>query len=116
MLSFLPEDLERYVAKHATSEKDIYQRLAEATHAKTALPQMMVGNTEGLLLRSLVRIMGAKRVLEVGTFTGYSALSMAEGLPDDGVVITCDIDENTTAIAREHWARSKHGKKIRLKR
>jgi caffeoyl-CoA O-methyltransferase len=58
---------------------------------------------------------GAKRVLEIGTFTGYSALAMAEGLPEGGTIVTCDIDPKATAIARSFWARSPHGSKIVLK-
>src|SRR5262249_31480358 len=77
-------------------------------------PQMMVGNSEGLLLRLLVKMSGARRVLEVGTYTGYSALAMASGLPDDGELITCDISQKATAVAQKYWAKSPHGKKIRL--
>jgi caffeoyl-CoA O-methyltransferase len=62
-----------------------------------------------------VRLLRAKRILELGTFTGYSSLIMAEGLPDDGKVITCDIDPVTTEIAKKYWSRSPHGKKIELK-
>jgi caffeoyl-CoA O-methyltransferase len=68
-----------------------------------------------MLLKNLVRLSGAKRVLEIGTFTGYSALAMAEGLPDDGVLVTCDVDPKATAIARSFWDRSPHGRKIALK-
>jgi caffeoyl-CoA O-methyltransferase len=57
----------------------------------------------------------AKRVLEIGTFTGYSALAMAEGLPEDGEVLTCDVDPKNTAIARQYWDRSPHGGKITLR-
>lgn len=63
----------------------------------------------------LVQLSGATQVLEIGTFTGYSALSMAAGLPDDGELITCDIDPETTRIAQSFWARSPHGDKIRQK-
>ena len=63
----------------------------------------------------LVRLLRAKRILELGTFTGYSSLLIAEGLPDDGKLITCDIDTETTKIAKKYWSRSPHGKKIELK-
>jgi caffeoyl-CoA O-methyltransferase len=78
-------------------------------------PHMQVGRLEGTFLRLLVKLARARRVLEVGTFTGYSALMMAEGLPDDGELITCDIDPNAAAMAREFFARSPHGKKIHLR-
>jgi caffeoyl-CoA O-methyltransferase len=75
---------------------------------------MMVGHGEGLLLRLLVRLSGARRVLEIGTFTGYSALAMAMALPADGELITCDVDPTATTLAQKFWAKSPHGKKIRL--
>jgi caffeoyl-CoA O-methyltransferase len=62
----------------------------------------------------MVRLANARRVLEIGTFTGYSSLSIAAGLPADGRVVTCDVDPDATAIARRYWARSEHGAKITL--
>jgi caffeoyl-CoA O-methyltransferase len=75
---------------------------------------MLVGPVQGMFLTLIARSTGARNVLEIGTFTGYSALRLAEGLPDDGEVITCDIDPDTTEIARRHWAQSPHGRKIKL--
>jgi len=115
MLSFIPEELEKYVVSHCTPESALLEKLAADTRDNTQQPQMMVGNVEGLLLRALVRATGAHRVLEIGTFTGYSALAMAEGLPDDGTLITCDVDPEATAIARRYWEQSPHGAKIDLR-
>lgn len=115
MLSYFPEELEAYIDSHCSPESPLSAKLAAETRANTPQPQMMVGNVEGLLLRALVRATGARRVLEVGTFTGYSALAMAEGLPDGGTLITCDIDSATTAIARRYWEQSPHGAKIDLR-
>jgi caffeoyl-CoA O-methyltransferase len=115
MVSFVPENIEAYASAHSTPEPGVFSELASATRAKTTQPQMMVGHIEGLLLKLLVRMAGAKRVLEIGTFTGYSALALAEGLPDDGVVVTCDVDPQATAIARSFWEQSPHGRKITLK-
>lgn len=115
MVSFIPEDLDNYVTAHSSPEAMIFSELADETRQKSDNAQMMVGHTEGLLLRSLVRATGARRVLEIGTFTGYSALAMAAGMPDDGLVVTCDIDPEATAIARSYWARSPHGSKIDLR-
>ncbi|HXV13630.1 MAG TPA: class I SAM-dependent methyltransferase [Candidatus Krumholzibacteria bacterium] len=114
MISFIPETIEAYADAHSTPEPALFAELAAVTRAQTTKPQMMVGHTQGLLLKFLVRIAGAKRVLEIGTFTGYSALAMAEGLPDDGSIVTCDIDPKATAIARSFWERSPHGRKITL--
>jgi len=115
MVSFIPEDLDNYVTAHSSPEAKVFSELADETRQKTDNAQMMVGHTEGLLLRSLVRATGALRVLEIGTFTGYSALAMAAGMPDDGLVVTCDIDPDATAIARSYWAKSPHGSKIDLR-
>src|SRR5438270_356985 len=75
---------------------------------------MQVGRIEGRFLKMLARLTGARRILEFGMFTGYSALMMAEGLPDDGELITCDVDPKAEAVARKYFARSPHGKKIRV--
>jgi caffeoyl-CoA O-methyltransferase len=112
MLTLVSEPIELYAAAHSDPVPELLEELREETYAKMSFPQMQVGRIEGALLKMLVRLVGARRVLEVGTFTGYSALSIAEGLPDDGVVVTCDIDPNAVAIARRYFARSQHGKKI----
>jgi len=107
--------LEAYATRHSRPESALFKQLARTTHAKTALPQMQVGHLEGSFLRLLVKLSRAKRILEIGTFTGYSALAMAEGLPDGGHLITCDIDPESTRIAQAYWQRSPHGRKIELR-
>ena len=114
MLSFVPEEIEGYCEAHTTPEPPVFAALAQETRTRTEQPEMQVGHVQGTFLKCLVRAIGARRVLEIGTFTGYSTLMMAEGLPDDGELITLDIDPKATAIAREHWAQSPHGGKIRL--
>jgi caffeoyl-CoA O-methyltransferase len=112
MLTLVPEPIELYAAAHSDPVPPLLDELREETFAKMSFPQMQVGRIEGSLLKMLVRLIGASRALEVGTFTGYSALSIAEGLPDTGTVVTCDVDPNAVAIARRYFARSPHGKKI----
>jgi predicted O-methyltransferase YrrM len=112
MLTIVAEALELYAAAHSDPAPALLDELREETYAKMPIPQMQVGRIEGALLKMLVRLVEARRVLEVGMFTGYSALSIAEGLPDDGLLVTCDIDPNAEAIARHYFARSPHGKKI----
>lgn len=114
MIKFFGEEIEKYCHDHTTGEGDLYKTLEKETHDKTNNPGMLVGRIEGTFLQLLVRMLKAKRVLEIGTFTGYSALMMAESLPDDGRLITCDIDEEVTTIAKRYWASSPHGKKIQL--
>jgi caffeoyl-CoA O-methyltransferase len=94
--------VEEYAERHSTEPTDLFRRLAEETRAKTTAPAMMVGQLEGHLLGEIVRISGARRILELGTFTGYSSISMALALPPDGRVITCDVNEETRAIARRY--------------
>ena len=115
MLTIVPEKIEAYCRDHSTPENPELRPLVQETLSSTEWPQMQVGHLEGNLLRLLVRLTGAKRVLELGTFTGYSALLMAEALPEDGKLITCDIDPEATAIAKKHWARFPHGRKIELR-
>ena len=95
-------EVEEYAEAHSAPDGDLFERLAAETRARTAVPQMMVGLLEGRFLGVLVRTLRARRVLELGTFTGYSSISMALALPADGRVITCDVDEETTAIARRY--------------
>jgi caffeoyl-CoA O-methyltransferase len=107
------------IEEYAESKSDVHNKLLDdlwkETHAKTTHPQMLTGPLEGAFLRLMVRISGAKNILEIGTFTGYSALSMAEGLPADGRIVTLEIDKDNIAIARKYFERSEHGKKIELK-
>src|SRR5919201_3813725 len=94
--------VEEYAEAHTSPDGELFERLAAETHEKTEIPQMMVGRIEGQFLAFLVRAIGARRVLELGTFTGYSSISMARALPDGGRIVTCDVNEETTAIARRY--------------
>jgi caffeoyl-CoA O-methyltransferase len=114
-MKFIDEKIEDYCRAHTTPLPELFSRLRDATYAGTKLPQMQVGLLEGRFLGLLVAIAGAKRVLELGTFTGFSALAMAQALPEDGKLITCDVDAEDTAMAKRFWAESPHGKKIELR-
>jgi caffeoyl-CoA O-methyltransferase len=94
--------VEEYAEAHSSANGELFERLAAETREKTTAPQMMVGLLEGTFLAFLVRSLGARRVLELGTFTGYSSISMALALPSGGRVITCDVNEETTAIASRY--------------
>jgi len=115
MEPIVPEAIQRYADRHSSPEPALFAELGAETRAHTKQPQMMVGHAQGTFLRSLVRMSGARTVLEIGTFTGYSAMAMAEGLPPDGRLITCDIDPVATAIARRFWARHPAGARIELR-
>jgi caffeoyl-CoA O-methyltransferase len=102
-MSFIVEPgVEQYAEEHTSPDGELFERLAAETHEKTTAPQMMVGRLEGRFLGTLVRSLHARRVLELGTFTGYSSISMALALPDGGRIVTCDVNEETTAIARRY--------------
>ena len=94
--------VERYAEEHTTQSGDIFDRLAAETREKTEIPQMMVGRIEGKFLEFLVHATAADLVLELGTFTGYSSISMARGLTGTGRVISLDVNPDTTAIARRY--------------
>ena len=115
MAFIVDEQVEQYAEAHTTPDGDLFERLADETRAKTTAPQMMVGRIEGQFLAALVALADARRILEIGTFTGYSAISMASALPPDGELITCDVDPDVTAIARRYMDESGHGDKIEIR-
>jgi len=112
---FIDVAVEQFAHDHTEPETDLYVRLREETYRVMQSPQMQVDVIEGRLLQMLVRLSGAKSILELGMFTGYSALMMAEALPDDGRLITCEIDSKAEAIARRYFAESPHGDKITIR-
>jgi caffeoyl-CoA O-methyltransferase len=114
MEMFLPEDLRRYVEKHVGPVSPLLEELDRETRERTGHPGMLTGRVEGAFLRMLVTLSGARKVMEIGTFTGYSALMMAEGLPADGELVTCEVSEEYATIARKYFDSSPHGRKIRL--
>jgi caffeoyl-CoA O-methyltransferase len=101
-VNFIDERVEQYAEEHSSPPPELFARLAAETHEKSESPQMMVGRIEGNFLALLVRTLRARRVLELGTFTGYSSIAMARALPADGRLITCDVNEETTEIARRY--------------
>ena len=114
-MNFIDKDVENFARDHTEPESDLFRRLEAETHATMASPEMLVGRIEGRFLKMLVQLSDARRLLEIGTFTGYSALMMAEGLPPEGRLITCEIDPKAVAIARRYFAESPHGHKIELR-
>jgi caffeoyl-CoA O-methyltransferase len=106
------EDIEAYAAAHTTPPEALLAELAEETRAKLQSPQMLTGTIEGRLLELLVHGLQAKRVLELGTYSGYSSLSMAAGLPPDGRIDTCEVKEAHADVARRYIARSPYADRI----
>lgn len=115
MKSLVLPEIEDYAEQHSAAESDLCRALREETYDSMELPQMVVGPLEAAFLKVMVQVVGAKRILEIGMFTGYSALSMAEVMPDDGRITTCEINDTTAALARKYFARSPHGRKIEVR-
>jgi caffeoyl-CoA O-methyltransferase len=108
----VPEQIDEYTAAHTTPPPELLQELAAETRETLRSPQMLTGTVEGRFLELLVYGLGARRVLELGTYSGYSALSMAAGLPDDGHIDTCEADERHAEVARRYIERSPYADKI----
>ena len=104
--------IKRYAEAHTTPPSDLLAELATETRAALASSQMLAGTTLGRLLELLVHGSAARRVLEIGTFSGYSALSMAAGLPLDGHIDTCEVDPERAAFARRYIAMSPYADRI----
>jgi caffeoyl-CoA O-methyltransferase len=107
--------IERYCEEHTTPPAEALQRLARETHEQLEFPQMLTGAIEGRLLQMLVWASGAARVLEIGTFSGYSALSMAAALPDGGRIVTCEISEKHAEFAQRHIDASPYADRIEVR-
>ena len=105
---------EKYIDDHTDDVSPLLQELVEETEEVTGLSRWSIGKVEGKLLQLLVKISGARNAIEIGTFTGYSALIIAEALPEDGRLITCEANEKHAGIALRYFKKSPHGGKIRL--
>jgi caffeoyl-CoA O-methyltransferase len=108
----VPEAIERYAEEHTTPPDPLLAELEAETRATLSLPEMLAGPVQGRFLAFLVHCLSAKRVLEIGTYSGYSALAMAGGLPPDGRIDTCEIDEERAEVARRYIARSAYADRI----
>jgi caffeoyl-CoA O-methyltransferase len=109
-------ELHAYAVEHGARQDDVLRRLAaetESEHADVAI--MQIAPDQGAFITLLLRLMGARRALELGTFTGYSAICIARGLPDDGLLITCDLSEEWAAVARRHWREAGVDDRIELR-
>jgi caffeoyl-CoA O-methyltransferase len=114
-MSFLVDDaIEEYAERHSTAPEPLLAELADETRRTMRAPQMLTGPVEGRVLELLVHATAARRVLEIGTFTGYAALSMAAALPEDGRLDTCDVEPAHVEVARRYVSQSPHAAKITI--
>ncbi len=102
-MEFLPEKLQDYAESHTSDESDVLKFISRETHLKVLSPRMLSGHLQGRLLAMFSRMIKPKRILEIGTYTGYSAVCMAEGLAEDGKLYTIDVNEELESRVRKHF-------------
>ena len=105
--------LDQYIENMSSPEDALLHELERETYLRVLNARMISGHVQGKLLEMIVRMIRPQRVLEIGTFTGYSALSMAAGLPEGGVIDTCEVDDELEDIATKYFERSEYGHRIR---
>ncbi|MFL5919712.1 MAG: O-methyltransferase [Gaiellaceae bacterium] len=110
----VPDEIDAYAGAHTTPPEPLLAELAEETRATLASPQMLTGTVEGRFLEQLVFALQARRVLELGTYSGYSSLSMAAGLPEGGHIDTCEVEPEHAEVAQRYIDRSPHRERITI--
>lgn len=113
-MDFLPADITAYAEAHTSPETELLHQLNRNTRAHVMAPRMLSGHLQGRFLAMIARLIRPRRILEIGTYTGYSALCLAEGLTDDGRLITIDHNEELEGFARSYWRQSPLNDKIDL--
>ena len=111
-MHFLPEHIDNYVVKHSDNEPELLQKLNRETHQKILQPRMLSGDYQGRVLSMLSKLIQPKFILEIGTYTGYSALCLAEGLTKGGELHTIDVNEELVDFQRKYFDASPFGKQI----
>lgn len=108
------EKLEQYIEQMSSPEEPLLKELERETYLRVLNPRMISGHIQGRLMEMIVRMLRPQRILEIGTFTGYSALCMAAGLPEGGIIDTCEVDDELEMMILSFFERSEHQSKIRL--
>lgn len=107
--------IEEYILSHIDSEPELLKRMTRDAHVKLLRPRMISGNVQGRLLKMLTSMLKPENILEIGTFTGYSALCIAEGAPENSNIVTIEIDDELESFIRKYFHESEYGHKIDLK-
>ena len=102
-MEFIDPKIEKYAENNSTPESDVLAQLNRETHLKVLKPRMLSGHLQGRMLSMFSKLLKPKRILEIGTYTGYSAICLAEGLDSDGVLHTIDVNEEIESIAKKYW-------------
>ena len=113
-MDFLPENIQKYISEISQSESPILKELNRYTNSKVILPRMLSGHVQGRFLSMISKLVNPEIIVEVGTYTGYSCLCLAEGLKTNGKIITIEKDEEFASIAKKFFDRSKYKEKISL--
>lgn len=112
-MHFLPEDIDEYIVEHSQKEPELLSKLNRETNQKVMQPRMLSGHYQGRVLSLLSKIKMPKSILEIGTYTGYSALCLAEGLTDGGMLHTIDVNEELYDFQKKYFERSDYAKQIK---
>ena len=111
-MHFIPEELDNYVVQHTQQEPELLQQLTRETYQKILQPRMLSGAYQGRVLSMLSKLISPKHILEIGTYTGYSAICLAEGMQKDGQLHTIDINEELESFQRKYFDLSPYGNQI----
>ena len=111
-MEFIDESLDRYVCDHTAAENDLLKKINRETHLEVLQPRMLSGHFQGRVLSMLSKMMRPERILEIGTYTGYSALCLAEGLTKSGKLYTIDVNEELESRVRGYFEQSDYSKQI----
>lgn len=111
-MHFLPEAIESYISAHSENEPPLLQELTRETHLKVIQPRMITGHYQGRVLSMISHMVAPRHILEIGTYTGYSALCLAEGMQEEGTLHTIDVNEELQEMQRRYFDRSPYGSRI----
>lgn len=111
-MEFLPDDIADYIEAHTSQESDLLKKINRETHAKVMMPRMLSGQLQGRYLSMISHLLKPKNILEIGTYTGYSAICLAEGLAEDGKLTTLDINEELETRVRDYFQQAGLSEKI----
>lgn len=114
-MDLINESIQHYAEQHTSSEGDLLKKIDRDTHAKVMMPRMLSGHLQGRVLSMISHMIRPQRILEIGTYTGYSAVCLAEGLQENGKLITIDINEELEDRVLNYFADSPYNKKIEYK-
>lgn len=113
-MEFLPNDLQKYVENHTEPEPDLLNQINRETHLQVLKPRMLSGHLQGRILSMLSHMIGPKRILEIGTYTGYATLCMAEGLAKDGKIYTIEVNEELSERTKKYFDQSEYSDVIEM--